>query len=147
MNRTIAARVLVLGLGVALGLGASNWVSAQTPVPGATQAVPAPAVLTKATCLGCHQYDKVIAATVNYEMPGGEKHSPHRYIDAKVGKDPSLKPHAVTGVENIPECTKCHTAHALPHTVAADLSTIKLDWCYATCHHQENFNPCSECHN
>ena len=139
---------------LALALSVSGWISAQTPVPGATPAAQAPAtpdqaagaVTSKTLCLGCHEYDRVIAATAGHMMPGGDKLSPHRYVDAKSIKDPAGKPHGVTGVENIPECTNCHTAHPVPYTGKLDRSTLKVTWCYTTCHHQENFTPCSECH-
>jgi hypothetical protein len=126
-------------LALALALGVSVWISAQTPVPDA-------AATSKTSCLGCHEYDRVIAATADYMMPGGDKISPHRYIDAKSIKDPAGKPHRVLGVENIPECTNCHTAHPVPYTGTLDRSTLKVTWCYSTCRHQENFTRCSECH-
>jgi len=126
-------------LALALALGVSVWISAQTPVPGA-------AATSKTTCLGCHEYDRVIAATAGHMMPGGDKLSPHRYVDAKSIKDPAATPHRVMGVENIPECTNCHTEHPVPYSGTLDRSTLKVTWCYTTCHHQENFTRCSECH-
>jgi len=126
-------------LALALTLGVSVWISAQTPAPGAAET-------SKTSCLGCHEYDRVIAATADHMMPGGDKLSPHRYVDAKSIKDPAAKPHGAMGIENIPECTNCHTVHPVPYTGTLDRSTLKVTWCYSTCHHQENFTRCSECH-
>ena len=96
----------------------------------------------KTVCLTCHPYDQVITASANYVMPSGEKTSPHRYINAKNADNP----HAATGVDNIPECSNCHTAHPIPPTEKVDLSKVGVDWCYSTCHHQNDFTPCNKCH-
>jgi hypothetical protein len=56
-------------LALASALCVSVWISAQTPVPGA-------AATSKTSCLGCHEYDRVIAATADHMMPGGDKLSP-----------------------------------------------------------------------
>jgi cytochrome c553 len=143
MSQMRTAFVLALGL----GLGVSSWISAQTPVPDAAPAASAPEKTpAKTVCLACHSYDEVIAKTADHMMPGGDKISPHRYVDFRAGKDPALKPHRVTGVENIPECSNCHKGQPVPHTGPVDRSALKVDFCYTSCHHQENFSPCSECH-
>jgi hypothetical protein len=34
----------------------------------------------------------------------------------------------------------------LPTKGSIDVSKVGVDWCYTTCHHQNNFKPCKECH-
>ena len=119
---------------------------AKTPVKPAatrtTRVAATTAAFSKTDCLECHSFDDVIEATANYVMPSGERHSPHRYLDPNKADTP----HDSTGVESVPECRNCHTAHPLPPTDAVDLSKVGVWWCYSTCHHQNNFTPCSECH-
>jgi hypothetical protein len=91
--------------------------------------------MNKDTCLACHgPYDKLIEASVPFKTPENETVVPHRYV-----------PHAEK--KDIPECTECHTPHKVP---LEDVSTVvipkDLKWCYATCHHQNNFQACSGCH-
>ena len=110
------------------------------PTVAATQAAGTnPAAVSKDVCLGCHgPFDKVIAASTKYVASSGEKISPHQYI-----------PHDAKGAVNVPECTNCHTAHMLsplPTAGSIDLSKVGVDWCYLTCHHQNNFTPCIKCH-
>jgi hypothetical protein len=101
----------------------------------ATRAAAAPAA---GDCLDCHgPYDKLIEISARYVAPSGEKTSPHRYVphDSKLEKD-------------IPECTRCHSAHPLsplPARSSMDLSKVGVEWCY-TCHHERNFTSCKECH-
>jgi hypothetical protein len=86
-------------------------------------------------CLGCHgPFDKLVAAA-NYVTATNEKISPHRYI-----------PHDSKDAVNIPECANCHSPHAIPPPATMPANTANVDWCYATCHHQNNFTPCQECH-
>jgi len=87
-------------------------------------------------CLVCHgSYDKIAEATKDFKASSGETTTPHRYI-----------PHEANP-ENIPECTECHTPHAQP---LKDVSTVikpkNVDWCYTVCHHQQNLQPCKNCH-
>ena len=87
-------------------------------------------------CLVCHgSYDKIAEATKDFKASSGETTTPHRYI-----------PHEAKP-ENIPECTECHTPHAQP---LKDVSTVikpkNVDWCYTVCHHQQNLQPCKNCH-
>jgi hypothetical protein len=86
-------------------------------------------------CLACHgPYDKIAAATKDFKASSGETVTPHQYV-----------PHA--GKKDVPDCTECHTAHPLP---LKDKSTVvkptNADWCYATCHHAYNLQPCKNCH-
>jgi hypothetical protein len=123
-------------------------VTQTTAASSTTPSQASAAATSKTVCLACHPYDSIIAASANYVMPSGETHSPHRYVNAEnetFGKW-SDDPHHATGVENIPECGWCHTAHPLPLTGTVDLSNMGLESCYSTCHHQNNFAPCGGCH-
>lgn len=90
-------------------------------------------------CLDCHgPFEKITEATAKWKAPSGEETSPHRYV-----------PHDSKQASDIPECSSCHTAHAIsppPAAVSIDLKTLSVDWCYTTCHHEKNFTPCKECH-
>ena len=94
---------------------------------------------SKAQCLGCHgPFEKLTAVTDKYTAPSGEKISPHRFVPHDSKKD-----------EDVPECTNCHTAHALdplPTHGSVDLSKVDVKWCYESCHHEKNFTSCKECH-
>ena len=91
---------------------------------------------TKEACLACHgPFDKLITSSANFVAPSGEKTSPHRFV-----------PHTSTAASAVPECTNCHTAHPVPPTAKIDLSKVSVDWCYTTCHHQNDFTPCDKCH-
>ena len=149
----------------ALALRLIGCASARTPAPTATPAKPAVTATTaggqpaapspattpsptsaeatsKTVCLECHPYDDVIAASANYVAPSGETHTPHRYLNPS----DAAHPHDATGVDSTPECRNCHTAHELPPAEPIDLSKVKVEWCYAACHHQYDFTPCSKCH-
>lgn len=90
----------------------------------------------KTTCLACHgSFDKIAAATAGYETPSGEKTTPHRYI-----------PHADKKDVNIPECTECHTPHPVPLEDKSKVVKANIDYCFGSCHHARNLQPCSNCH-
>jgi hypothetical protein len=98
---------------------------------------PDKAKIKKEQCLGCHgSYDKIIEKTAKYKAPSDEITSPHRYI-----------PHAEK--TDIPECTECHTPHAIP---LKDKSTVvkpqNINFCYETpgCHHIHTLQACKTCH-
>jgi hypothetical protein len=90
-------------------------------------------------CLGCHgPFDKLVTVTLSSVAPSGEKISPHYYV-----------PHTLKEAKAIPECSNCHPPHPTPPT-AADITAMgkpSVDWCYTTCHHDNNFTPCNKCHN
>lgn len=89
---------------------------------------------SKPKCLACHgPFDKIIAATADYTATSGEKTSPHKYI-----------PHA--DKKDIPECTECHTPHPVPIQDKAAVVKPNIDFCYTSCHHAQNLQPCSNCH-
>ena len=86
---------------------------------------------SKDACLMCHRpFDKLISATANYTMPGGEKTSPHRYV-----------PH---DSKDIPECSNCHKPHPVPLTSTEGLPKANAKWCYG-CHHTRVLE-CGTCH-
>lgn len=90
---------------------------------------------TSAKCLECHgTFEDLTAKPGNFvatNMEGEIKINPHRYV-----------PHTS---KDIPECTNCHEEHPVPPE-----STVprpdNVSWCYAACHHQENFTVCTTCH-
>ncbi len=93
--------------------------------------------VAKDMCLACHgPFSKLAASTANYEAPSGEKGSPHLYV-----------PHTSTDASKVPECSNCHTPHPVPPTAGAKPTPANVDWCYQTCHHENDFTPCKQCHN
>jgi hypothetical protein len=101
----------------------------------AVQAAPVPGK----ACLDCHgPVDKFMAASTRYQVPGGEKINPHRYV-----------PHDSKSAAEIPDCTNCHSAHSLsplPKTGTVDRSKLNVEWCFKACHHTKDFTPCKKCH-
>ncbi len=89
----------------------------------------------KSMCLACHgPYDDIAKATADYKAPSGETVTPHQYI-----------PHAEK--QDIPQCVECHTPHPIPPE-SKDQVVIpdNIDFCYDSCHHMRNLQPCSACH-
>jgi hypothetical protein len=87
----------------------------------------------KEKCLECHgPYTKIIEATKSYQASSGETVSPHQYV-----------PHAEKA--DMPECEECHTAHPIPPATKPE-KPKNLDFCYQTCHHAFNLQPCKNCH-
>jgi hypothetical protein len=110
--------------------------AATTTGQSGTNASSAVAV-SKDMCLACHgPYDKLATATANYVAPSGEKGSPHRFV-----------PHDATAAVNVPECSNCHQPHPIPPTANMKVTPANVDWCFSTCHHQNDFTPCKNCHN
>jgi hypothetical protein len=88
-------------------------------------------------CLACHgPYEKLREKTADYVAPSGETVTPHQYV-----------PHEDKDAKDIPDCTECHVAHPIP---LEDKSTVAkpdgVNWCYSSCHHANNLQPCSSCH-
>jgi nitrate/TMAO reductase-like tetraheme cytochrome c subunit len=89
-----------------------------------------PRPVTSDFCLGCHMpnthssYEQVLARTEGY-IYEGESVSPH-------------DPHGIFAETGRPEfeCARCHKMHA---------QSRLIDFCWS-CHHQENFKKCVECH-
>jgi hypothetical protein len=85
-------------------------------------------------CLACHgPFDKLAAATADYEAPSGEKTSPHKYI-----------PHSDKSA--LPECTECHRPHPVPLEDKSAVVKATVEFCYTNCHHTRNLQACSTCH-
>lgn len=93
------------------------------------------AAMDASTCLACHgSFDDIAEATAGFATASGETTTPHRYI-----------PH--DDKEGIPECTECHTPHEMPlEDVSSVAKPDNVDWCYESCHHAYNLQPCSTCH-
>jgi hypothetical protein len=87
------------------------------------------------TCLGCHgPYEKLREATADYKTDNGETVTPHQYV-----------PHAEK--TEIPECVECHEPHPIPLEDKSKVAKPQnLDWCYSSCHHAHNLQPCKTCH-
>jgi hypothetical protein len=130
---------------VAIGILVCAWIVCTwnyTPAQTAgkkSPASPAAATPSKSDCLNCHgPFEKLVASTDKWVAPSGETTSPHRYVPHDSKKD-----------EDIPECTECHTAHAPdapPAHGTVDLTKVKVNYCYETCHHEKNFTSCKQCH-
>jgi hypothetical protein len=113
---------------------ATRRLTRSTAVTG-TQA----AAAARRACLDCHgPAEKFMAGSVVYQVPGGTKVKPHRYV-----------PHDSKLADEVPDCTNCHTAHSLsplPKAGSIDRSKLNVDWCYKACHHTKDFKSCKDCH-
>lgn len=122
-----------LFIGIAMSFFIVGMVSS-----GASQTIGRTMAASKEACLDCHgPFDKLAAATASYMAPSGEKITPHRYV-----------PHNSKEAKGIPECSNCHQPHPVPPG-ASDLAALAkpdIQWCYTTCHHKNNFEPCKDCH-
>ena len=93
------------------------------------------ATMTKEMCLGCHgPFDKLKAKNVQVEADP-KPVNPHTYIPHN-GKG---------GMDQVWECTMCHTPHAMPPKKDPNREPANVEACYQ-CHHQYNFKRCDECH-
>jgi len=119
--RSVFIRVIVVCLAMSLGV----WSSIGAEV-------------SRDMCLGCHgPFDKLVTAAPSYVAPSGEKITPHYYV-----------PHTSKEAKAIPECSNCHQPHPVPPT-AADITAMGkpgVEWCFTTCHHENDFTPCKKCH-
>ena len=131
--------VYVLCLGLTLG-GAAFAVNTKIgPLPAAAKDAESPAgLVSKDGCLECHgPYDKLAGASAAFAEPKGEKVNPHVYV-----------PHASREAKAVPECANCHEPHAIPPGAEKDKARSKanVEWCYNACHHNNDFEPCKNCH-
>jgi 3-oxosteroid 1-dehydrogenase len=135
----VAGENIVNAIHVSTAVGKTQPVAvaaAAASSPPATAARTAVSAASKEACLECHgPASKLSSAQAGYDAGSGEKINPHRFV-----------PHDATDVQSIPECSSCHTQHALPHTTQVDRSKADVAWCHDSCHHQKNFKPCKECH-
>jgi hypothetical protein len=86
-------------------------------------------------CLACHgPYDKLAEKTANFKAPSEETVTPHQYVPHEEKKD-------------IPECTECHIPHPVPLVDKSEVvKPDNINYCYASCHHANNLQPCKTCH-
>lgn len=128
-------------------LGSSGLIAADTAGhgdetrPGSTTNAPATGQVSASAgnqCLECHgPFAKLTGTSTNFIAASGEKINPHRYV-----------PHDSKLESDIPDCTRCHTAHSLaslPAKGSVDLTKVTVEWCYS-CHHEKNFQSCKDCH-
>ncbi len=131
-------RFLTLGLAALAILVFALWIFDGPPFSKSSSAIAAEPPPSKEQCIACHgPYDALAKNTEGYIAQSGEKETPHRFT-----------PHNKSDASAIPNCTNCHQAHALPPVAAAIAAQPKpeVQWCYAACHHENNFKPCTECH-
>jgi hypothetical protein len=84
-------------------------------------------------CLACHgPFEKLKGRTAGFTTPEGEKLNPHLNV-----------PHEST---NVTTCTECHEVHPLPVTGPVKMAKASVQYCYAACHHTNDFTPCVQCH-
>jgi hypothetical protein len=117
--------LLMLSLMLVFGMFAFSQDSANKP----------DSKFTKDQCLSCHgPYEKIIKATADFKTPNGETVTPHQYV-----------PHA--DKKDIPECSNCHTPQPMPPPDKSQVAKPKdVEWCYTSCHHAYNLQPCNNCH-
>ncbi|MGV8056739.1 MAG: hypothetical protein AB2L12_01695 [Smithellaceae bacterium] len=96
-----------------------------------------PAAKYSATCLACHggSFDKLASKKPTFKVSDDRVVNPHKYI-----------PHNEKKAENVPNCTDCHVKHSIAPMEKVDLSKVKVDSCFLSCHHTQNFERCSTCH-
>jgi hypothetical protein len=103
------------------------------PEEGDAIAPPLPDDASPEFCLGCHgPYEELLERTVGIltDEDGG-KANPHMYV-----------PHDST---TITSCKFCHEVHSLP-VIPAEIPQADTGYCFAACHHEQNFESCTECH-
>ncbi len=90
-----------------------------------------------AACLACHggSFEKLASKKPSFKASSGEIINPHQYLQ-----------HDLKTVENIPNCTDCHSTHPIPLKEKVDLSKVNVESCFLSCHHQQNFERCNNCH-
>ncbi len=103
------------------------------PEEGEAAVPPLPEEAATAFCLGCHgPHEELLASTADYATEDGLAGNPHMFI-----------PHDKT---DIASCGLCHAVHPLPVTDEVEIEQTDIDYCFAACHHEDDFTPCSECH-
>jgi hypothetical protein len=88
-----------------------------------------------AKCLECHgPFEELMAHPGTFliaDYQGERKINPHRYVPHK-SKD-------------VPACVNCHEVHPLPPESTPE-KPKNIKYCYDACHHTQNFDLCSNCH-
>lgn len=113
----------------------------QTETSQKQQVAPPPAKTEE--CLSCHPYDEVMAKSANYIDPSLGPVNPHRLIDENAEKFPHKSENGTPM-----DCADCHTSHTISSSGTVDNVELpkSIDSCYASCHHNRNFDACSGCH-
>jgi hypothetical protein len=85
-------------------------------------------------CLTCHgSFEELAASTEDLvEDFDGVKANPHMYV-----------PH---DSDKIAGCDNCHDVHELPIMHPEEIPQADAGYCFAACHHEETFEPCTNCH-
>lgn len=93
------------------------------------------AEMTKQQCLSCHgPFEALIAKGITVEADP-KPVNPHKFI-----------PHTEKGgMDQIWECTMCHTPHSMPPKKDPHREKANVEACYQ-CHHQYNFQNSNSCH-
>jgi len=103
------------------------------PEEGEAVIPPLPDPVTTEFCLTCHgPFEDLTALTAGYTVADGTEANPHVYV-----------PHDKT---SILKCNLCHDPHPLPVQASDEIPQASLQYCYAACHHEFNFEPCTNCH-
>ena len=125
-------RTFLLGLSLFLPLILAFYLSGITKAADAVDKKPRGA----AACLPCHggSFDELAAKKASFKTDSLMV-NPHQFI-----------PHNEKKAENVPDCLECHTAHPNPPREKIDLSKVNIENCYLSCHHQQNFEKCDNCH-
>jgi hypothetical protein len=117
----------------AVRASAIAWASTLSLQTRTAAAAAAPVKPKAEVCLACHgPFEKLKARTAGYTSPEGEKLNPHLNV-----------PHKST---NVTTCTECHEVHPLPVTGQVKIAKATVQYCYAACHHTNDFTPCVQCH-
>jgi len=129
-------RRIVLCLSVVIAVLMSGTFALPATAESQAEAKKVEAQTVAQKCLACHgPYDKLAEKTAGFKASSGETVTPHQYV-----------PHAEK--KEFPECTGCHL---VPHPVPLQdkSEVVKPDgvaWCYSSCHHASNLQPCKACH-
>jgi hypothetical protein len=85
-------------------------------------------------CLPCHgPYEDLMAKTEDLvEDFDGVTANPHMFV-----------PHES---DKIVSCKNCHEVHELPVMASEEIPQADADYCFAACHHEQTFEPCTNCH-
>jgi hypothetical protein len=89
----------------------------------------------KEQCLACHgPFEKLVSAPATFKASSDETVNPHKYV-----------PH---DSEDAPQCSECHVVpHEIPPKDKASVVKPKdVSYCFDSCHHAKNFQPCKNCH-
>jgi predicted CXXCH cytochrome family protein len=115
------------------GFGNDYCLYCHSPGEADVAVPPLPEDASPEFCLGCHgPYEDLLDRTADtLTDEDGVKANPHVYV-----------PHDST---TITSCKYCHDVHALS-VIPEEIPKADAGYCFAACHHEENYEPCSDCH-